>query len=805
LYRKRLSIILSMVMVASLMALVAPTASQAQQAGQRPLVVGNLMPNQTYSDKDQLSNKFDGVDSAAHLTAITSPNADRVTWFVCASTATSPAVGTANCRDIGTDASGIQPRPANPAQFDAGSYRAFDITWNMQDVPTNIYNIVTRACAGAPSADRSGPAAGDQNTVPENCRDTVESLISVDNVATTFPPQPGAFGTGEIVGICIGTTAECLPTAQGGTGTGTFQPATHGGTVPTDSFSVSFRTSSDVTAAGACLATFSAAPAAPGGRVDPSQCQVGANSVTETTPQNANFRQFVARFQNAGLTNNVDYDLAIFGNRTTTDPECTAAQAGDGRNGRGRFTGINRGNTGGTGFNAATVCVFDEHYVVARAAQPGGRTIVATFPNQTTPGPVTANCQPADTEETNRQGTTETVFACVRDELDRSVGAGTTVTFESTGVGTLVCQGAGAGPTQNIPSGGGTPTVQPSAGDTQRCTAVTDVNGRASAQLSNGAGTPTTGNRAGQTGTQNVVACLDQSPATNTRPAGCADEAPSQRSAVTKTWIGQPTTVALVFQRAGAQADSCAGGDSFKVNNIGDNDTLLACVFDDQGRPTTTQDPTGTDQGQTTLSWFNSAPGIVAFTTNPPSETGPNGTATVGIRALAQGSSTITVTLNRAGGDAGPGGTAQASVTKSVQSGPGGTTSPGPTQTVTITPTREQPNQVFHDRTARITNFRHISLPGKRRPALRVRGDVRVTDGFDACRRQVPVKIQIRLGGEWITRKSDTTNDNGVFRVLIRDIQARYRVTAVRHEIADVFNNDNHICKRARGARRHRH
>jgi hypothetical protein len=80
-----------------------------------------------------------------------------------------------------------------------------------------------------------------------------------------------------------------------------------------------------------------------------------------------------------------------------------------------------------------------------------------------------------------------------------------------------------------------------------------------------------------------------------------------------------------------------------------------------------------------------------------------------------------------------------------------------------------------------------------------------VPDGFNACLRQVPVKVQIRLGGEFITRKSDTTNDNGVFRVLIRDIKARYRVTAVRHEVADVFNNDNHICQRARGARRHRH
>jgi hypothetical protein len=482
--------------------------------------------------------------------------------------------------------------------------------------------------------------------------------------------------------------------------------------------------------------------------------------------------------------------VAIFGDGEDPAPDaCGPPVFAAGFTG-GSTTDATSGSTALAGSN--DICVFDEHYAVFVAQTNTG--LVLTFNNDESanPAPGTTTCAAADTAETNRLGTSEVVTACLSDQNGNRANG--TVTFESRGVGTLTCNGVGA--TATTPVAGTT-------GDTQRCTAPA-VNGRATATLTNAAEVqnqgPTAGGRNRAPGDQTVTACVDR-PATNSNPVGCGSADTPISNAVVKTWITTPRNVALVFADGGP-ASGCVGGDTFKVNTVGDTDTLRACVTDVNGNPTTTQNTgnTGETENQFTVRFtFNNVfQNRVAFASNPPTETDANGQAQVTIRALSEGSETIQVQLFNGINDP------IATVTKTVQSGPGTTTSPGPTQTVTIRPT-EQPNEIRHDRKARITNFRHIRLPGKRKPALRVRGDVRVPDGFNACLRQVPVKVQIRLGGEFITRKSDTTNDNGVFRVLIRDIKARYRVTAVRHEVADVFNNDNHICQRARGARRHRH
>ncbi len=107
------------------------------------------------------------------------------------------------------------------------------------------------------------------------------------------------------------------------------------------------------------------------------------------------------------------------------------------------------------------------------------------------------------------------------------------------------------------------------------------------------------------------------------------------------------------------------------------------------------------------------------------------------------------------------------------------------------------PNRDFHGRRARITRFRHIRLPGTRGRALLVRGRVRVNDGFNECRSEVPVKVQIRAGGEWITRKSDTTNVRGGFKVLIRHIHAKYRAVAPKFRITNQARNEIEVCRKA--------
>lgn len=115
------------------------------------------------------------------------------------------------------------------------------------------------------------------------------------------------------------------------------------------------------------------------------------------------------------------------------------------------------------------------------------------------------------------------------------------------------------------------------------------------------------------------------------------------------------------------------------------------------------------------------------------------------------------------------------------------------------------PTVVDHVRTIQITKFKHIKLPGRRGKSLMVKGTVGTPDGFTACHQAVDVKVQINAEGQWITRKSDTTNGDGNFKVLIRDVPAKYRAVATPHQIVDEDANEVHNCLRAEDEGRHRH
>lgn len=102
--------------------------------------------------------------------------------------------------------------------------------------------------------------------------------------------------------------------------------------------------------------------------------------------------------------------------------------------------------------------------------------------------------------------------------------------------------------------------------------------------------------------------------------------------------------------------------------------------------------------------------------------------------------------------------------------------------------------------------MKHVTVGGKNKPALLIKGIVNAPSGITRCEKQVPVKVQIRAGGEWITRKSDTTNNNAVFKVLIRDVQAKYRAVATKFQSVNP-NRSNEIdeCLKAADKRRHNH
>ena len=152
-----------------------------------------------------------------------------------------------------------------------------------------------------------------------------------------------------------------------------------------------------------------------------------------------------------------------------------------------------------------------------------------------------------------------------------------------------------------------------------------------------------------------------------------------------------------------------------------------------------------------------------------------------------------------------PTNTATATPSRTATATPTGTASSSTTPTRGTTTPPPPPPEVRHDRDISITGFGHVRIPAKRSRGLVVKGRVTASGGYDGCTDAAPVKVQIRVGDRWVTRKTDLTNDNGVFKVLIRDVKAKYRAVAPKHQFEDPDSQVLQICQRASDVRRHRH
>jgi hypothetical protein len=95
-----------------------------------------------------------------------------------------------------------------------------------------------------------------------------------------------------------------------------------------------------------------------------------------------------------------------------------------------------------------------------------------------------------------------------------------------------------------------------------------------------------------------------------------------------------------------------------------------------------------------------------------------------------------------------------------------------------------------HPRTVGI-NFRRA---GGR---LEVRGRVAVRTGHAPCARNVPVRVQRRVGNQWRTLRTVNTNRQRLYRARVADRRGRYRAVAPR-----VFKGNQHLCLRAAAQRR---
>ena len=98
-------------------------------------------------------------------------------------------------------------------------------------------------------------------------------------------------------------------------------------------------------------------------------------------------------------------------------------------------------------------------------------------------------------------------------------------------------------------------------------------------------------------------------------------------------------------------------------------------------------------------------------------------------------------------------------------------------------------------------NFRHSS-----NNKLLVSGRVTVPDGFNDCREQVPVEIQRKTrSGEYVTRKTVSTDERGRYSVEVGDFTGRWRARAPRFRIANHEDQRWEICNRAQDGAWHRH
>jgi len=217
---------------------------QPNEVPRRPSYVEQLSPNDSsfvascaFTDctPGELSDRFDGVDSLAHLTVVAAPETDNVSWYLCptgmpdsptnANLASCPVV-------LGMDSTGVFPSPSSVAgRVD----EAFDIWWDVPGAVDEIRrDVVALACIG-PAQKLDAPNANCLASVEHNIFMDDESSGTAQNHTTT-----GEFGRYRTVPSCIGVApgnATCDAAYQG---------FVNGSVVPNSGFDFRAFTSTDV-------------------------------------------------------------------------------------------------------------------------------------------------------------------------------------------------------------------------------------------------------------------------------------------------------------------------------------------------------------------------------------------------------------------------------------------------------------------------------------------------------------------------------------------------------------------------------
>jgi Ca2+-binding RTX toxin-like protein len=693
LHKKYLSILATVAMVVGLLAFAVP----AQANHQSPDSVSLFMPQDDYEAKDQLSDQFDGVDSLAHLTAVATTDATSVTFFVCPEGQTPFLDGSGGedeivrrntgCTVAGTDNEGRQPTELD-VHGNATSDEAYEAFWNIpQTLDGATRDIFAVACQGA---EGTSDTEATDDDVPDNCTQDGEFGIFLEDSS-----DEDDLIAGEIVGICTAPGSgdevdndgdDVIDESDAGTNRCfndenndfTTDPAerdfrtdlaVHGGIVPEDGFTLRFRTSDDVTGAGACLAYPADA------NVDEDEFDQGAPAAEDDFPacdqtsfaaveQRTNeYIQWVVTFDDAQVPgedgsdvgDDREMDLAIFGATENTDTvsgeQCPEFD--------GTFTGFPLGGA---------VCVLDEHYVVSTERQASDATVTFVVDRQGTAND--NDCGNPDRDESNLLGDSEQVRGCLTDQFgdpfpaDGNTGSATFESEGPEGSGIFTCPGDD----HDHDDDGRIDHCHVTEDDLTANNTDNETGWQITIDNESGDGIDAT------PGDQTITFCYDpDAPGTETNPgagAGCADEDDAVTDTLVKHWTTSPTNVELVFAEEGqTNAQACESGDTSKENQVGDTDTLVVCTYDNDGNLAST---TPEDNGR--LQWRIEPSGggeltATRFTESPPTETGNDGTTTTDIEAFRQGNDVIEVCLqNDPGGNAG---TDCADVQKRVTEGTG--------------------------------------------------------------------------------------------------------------------------------------
>jgi len=246
----------------------------------------NLHPDDTYTAAsrmaDVLSDRFDGVDSLAHVTSIASTDTQAVEYFVCPTTFVAggdPTTGASGCQSFGVDTTGVKPN------VPVANSVAFDVNW---DIPPSLDNqvrdIVDWNCSQAASR------------IAANCFSTDEDDITLDDSSTGGGNQ---------------------------TTTGEFIKPTHGQAQPNSSgFTIVARTSPDVNSVQFC-ADLASATSQPTGGCD------AADTLGAPTASTATYKEWTDVIGGLNpVLQNAQWELAL--NELTSNTEAGNVCSGDG-------------------------------------------------------------------------------------------------------------------------------------------------------------------------------------------------------------------------------------------------------------------------------------------------------------------------------------------------------------------------------------------------------------------------------------------------------------------------------------------